>query len=334
MAEAYVLKGQTYLYSIHGWFAIKYKKDLVLDSVRLFANKAVQIDKSSADGYLLLSKCPGDSVLIYLEKALAINENNFEVNRELGAWYEFTDPEKAIRFFKKAARLNPLSIWTPTVYRDIGFTYHNFGNFEKAELYGKKAIELSNNSMIAVEAKRSLTVIYLHWGKADSVLKYANQNIIQEPNALYEIAEAYCNLKNDCAKASELYEKLWSRYNNHSNPHRWAVALMNIGKTKEAKEKISQAFTEYKRGNDSIFYNYNDSYDYAGICALNGDKEKAMEILRKWNWQWGSIYLIQHDKLFDNLRNDKEFKDIVKKALDEKTKLREKIKKMEAAGEL
>jgi hypothetical protein len=59
-----------------------------------------------------------------------------------------------------------------------------------------------------------------------------------------------------------------------------------------------------------------------------------MEILRKWNWQWGSIYLIQHDKLFDNLRNDKEFKDIVKKALDEKTKLREKIRKLEAAGEL
>ncbi len=328
MAEAYVLKGQTYLYSIHGWFAIKYKKDLVLDSVRLFANKAVQIDKSSADGYLLLSKCLGDSVLIYLEKALAINENNFDVNRELGAWYEFTDPEKAIRFFKKAIRLNPLSIWTPSVYGDIGFTYHNFGDFEKAELYGKKAIELSNNSIIAIEAIRFLTIIYLHWGKADSVLKYANQNVNQEPNALYEIAEVYCNLKNDCAKASELYEKLWNRYNNHTNPHRWAVALMSIGKIKEAKEKIEQAFTEYKEKNDTL------SYDYAGICALNGDKAKAMEILRKFDWQWGSIYLIQHDKLFDNLRNDKEFKGIVKKALDEKTKLREKIRKLEKEGKL
>jgi len=45
-------------------------------------------------------------------------------------------------------------------------------------------------------------------------------------------------------------------------------------------------------------------------------------------------YLIKIDPLFDNLRNDKEFKDLVQKALDEKIKLREKIRKMEDAGEL
>jgi len=330
MAEAYVLKGQTYFYSISEWYPLIANRGLILDSMRSLGDKALQNDKSSADAYLLLSRCfnKRDSALTYLEKAHSISANNFDVNRELGQHYSFTDPEKAIRFCKKAIRLNPLSIWTPSVYRDLGFTYHCFGDFEKAELYGKKAIELSNNSMISVEATRGLTITYLHWGKADSVIKYANQNVTQEPNALYEIAEAYCNLKNDCAKASELYEKLWSRYNNHSNPHRWAVALMTIGKTKEAKEKIEQAFTEYKERNDTL------SYDYAGICAMNGDKVKAMEILRKYDWQWGSIYLIRHDKLFDNLRNEKEFKDIVQKALDEKTKLREKIRKLEEKGEL
>ncbi|HEU4861983.1 MAG TPA: tetratricopeptide repeat protein, partial [Chitinophagaceae bacterium] len=169
---------------------------------------------------------------------------------------------------------------------------------------------------------------YLHWGKADSVIKYASQHLDKEPNALYEIAEAYCNLKNDCAKASELYERLWNRYNNHSNPHRWAVALINIGKTKEAKDKIELAIKEYKEKNDTL------SYDYAGICALSGQTARALDILRKFDWQWGSLYLIQYDKLFDNVRNEKEFKDIVRKAHDEKTKLREKIRKMEERGEL
>ena len=330
MAEAYVLKGQTYFYSIYDWFATKAKHDLVLDSVKLLGRKALQIDKSSADAYLLIAKCFNfrDSALLYVEKALAINANSFDANRELGGYYAWTDPEKSIQFCKKAIRLNPLSVWTPLVYRDIGFAYHSFGDFEKAELYAKKAIELSNNSMIATETIRGLTIIYLHWGKADSVMKYANQYLNKEINALYEIAEAYCNIKNDCAKAAELYEKLWSRYNNHSNPHRWAVALMNIGKTKEAKEKIEQAFTEYKEKNDTL------SYDYAGICALKGDKAKALEILRKWDWQWGSPYLIQHDKLFDNIRNEKEFKVILQKALDEKRKLRERIRKMEENGEL
>ena len=330
MAEAYVLKGQTYFYSISDWYSSKVNRDLVLDSMRSLGNTALQIDKFSADAYLLLARCfhRGDSSLIYLEKAFTINPNSFDVNRELGSYYASADPEKAIRMSKKAIRLNPLSIWTPTVYRNLGFTYHNFGEFEKAEFYSKKAIELSNNSMITVEAIRNLTILYLHWGKADSVIKYAGQNVDQEPNVLYEIAEAYCNLKNDCAKASELYERLWKRYNKHSNPHRWAVALMNLGKPKEAKEKIEQARTEYKERQDTL------SYDYAGICAFNGEKAKALDILGKFDWQWGAIYLIQHDKLFDNIRNEKEFKNIVRKAQDEKTRLREKIRKMEERGEL
>jgi TolB-like protein/Flp pilus assembly protein TadD len=333
MAEAYVLKGQTYFYSIYDWYASNAKRDRVLDSVKLLAKIALQIDRSSADAYLLLSRVGrGDSVLTYLQKAIAISPNNFDVNREAGNYYAAHDPEKSIRFSKKAIRLNPLSLWTPLVYRDLGFIYHTFGDFEKAEFYGEKAIELSSNSIIAIEAERGLVITYLHWGKADSALKYANQYLNQNPsretNALYEIAEAYCNLKNDCAKASQLYQELWSRYENHFNIHRWAVALMNIGKTKEAKEKIEHAVKEYKERNDIL------SYDYAGICALNGDKEKAINILSKFDWQWGSPYLIQHDKLFDNIRNEKEFKDILRKALDEKKRLRDRINKMEADGKL
>ncbi|MEO7394767.1 MAG: hypothetical protein ABIU11_07455 [Chitinophagaceae bacterium] len=103
---------------------------------------------------------------------------------------------------------------------------------------------------------------------------------------------------------------------------------MSIGKTKEAEEQINLSIKEYKDKNDTL------SYDYAGICVLNGNKTKALEILRNWDWQWGSSYLIQRDKLFDNIRNDKEFKAILQKALDEKTKLRYKIRKMEENGEL
>jgi class 3 adenylate cyclase/TolB-like protein/Tfp pilus assembly protein PilF len=334
MAEAYVLKGQTLFYSIYDWSSTMARVNLIKDSMRLLANKALQIDRFSSDAYILLSRCfiYGDSALPYLEKALSISVNSFDVNRELGSYFTWHDPEKGIRFCKKAIRLNPISVWTPLIYRDLGSCYRGFGDFENAELYGKKAIELSNNSIIAIVTIRDLTISYLHWGKADSAIKYANLYMNLDPgretNALYEIAEANCNLKNDCAKAAQLYEELWKRYSNHSNLQRWAVALMKIGKTKEANEKIQQAIKAYKAINDTL------SYDYAGICALSGDKVKAMEILRNWDWQWGSIYLIQHDKLFDNLRNDKEFNDLVKNALDEKTKLRERIRKMEAEGRL
>ena len=101
MAEAYVLKGQTYMYRISGW--ADSKGEGVLDSVRTLANKALQIDESSADAYLLLSGCVNsdDSVYMYLEKALAINPNNFDVNRELVACTRGTILKKLFLFAKK-----------------------------------------------------------------------------------------------------------------------------------------------------------------------------------------------------------------------------------------
>jgi len=160
------------------------------------------------------------------------------------------------------------------------------------------------------------------------VIKYGNLYVHQEPNALYEIAEAYCDLKNDCFKATEMYQTLWNRYPNRNNAHRWAVALLNTGKTKEAKEKIALAEKDYRFRNDTL------SYDYAGLCALKGDKQSALRILRQWKWYWGSPYLIQHDKLFDNIRKEPEFKQIVQNALDEQKKVRERIDKMEKEGKL
>jgi TolB-like protein len=329
MAEAYVLKGQTYLYSINDWSAPGHRRRLISDSARMLANRALRIDGSSADAYLLLSQCVNtrDSVISYLKKALVINPNNFDVIRQLASKYAVYDPEKAIPLCKKAIRLSPLSLFTPTVYKDLGFAYHTCGDFQNAELYGKKAIELSNsNSIIWIEAIRVLTITYLHWGKADSVIKYANTYAGREPNALYEIAEAYCNLKNDCAKAAGLYEEMWRNIPNRSNIHRWAVALSNSGHTKEAKEKMALADKEYKAGNDTL------SYDYAGISAFKGNKETTLKILRQFRWDWGSPYLIQHDKLFDNIRNEKEFREILQKALDEKTQMRERIRKSEEEG--
>ena len=55
-----------------------------------------------------------------------------------------------------------------------------------------------------------------------------------------------------------------------------------------------------------------------------GDEKKAYTILNLWgqkyHWPWGSPYLIKFDPLFENLWGDKEFKDMVQAAMDEKAK--------------
>jgi hypothetical protein len=61
-----------------------------------------------------------------------------------------------------------------------------------------------------------------------------------------------------------------------------------------------------------LYYTY---YDLAGVYAFRGEKEKAYENLRSFNQRqrmplWMAI-LIKNDPLFDNMRNEPEFQQIV-----------------------
>jgi hypothetical protein len=70
-----------------------------------------------------------------------------------------------------------------------------------------------------------------------------------------------------------------------------------------------------------------------------GNKEAAYKILRKppegyWVWRQGFPYLAKTDPLFDNLRNDAEFKVLVQNALNAKAKEKDRIRRLEAEGKL
>ncbi len=332
MAEGYVLKAKTLLFKYNNRYADPFPG--LLDSVMSVGQKALSLNSNSVDALIILASYyqnRGDqkSTELFLQKGLAISPNNFEVNWELGKYYTVSDPEKSVHFLKKSLRLNPLSVWTPLVYQNLGNTYLAISDFEKAELYFKKTIALSSNSSATAFAIFGLAVTYQRMNKADSVFKYADWGIrLGDNNTIYFKAETYCYLKDDCAKAAELYEDLWNKIHEHTNEHRWAIALWKAGKKSDLAQQLFDSSFAREKVNHPI------SYDLAGMYAYKGDKENAYRILKEIDWEWGMPYLIKIDPLFDNLRNDKEFKDLVQKALDEKTKLREKIRKMEEAGEL
>ena len=143
-------------------------------------------------------------------------------------------------------------------------------------------------------------------------------------------------MKNDCSKAIKFYEES-AKTDSNNNLHRWGVALWKSGKKEDALRLMNKSISIYKKLDSLGRINFAE-YDMAGVYAFMGDKKTAYEILNAWqqrtHWPWGSPYLIKIDPLFDNLRNDKEFKDLVQKALEEKTKLKEKIQKMDERGEL
>ena len=82
---------------------------------------------------------------------------------------------------------------------------------------------------------------------------------------------------------------------------------------------------------------YEIFYENAGIYSFLGKKKLAYKYLEKFDetnrWE-DKIYFIQMDPLFDNIRDDEEFKTIINKELEENRKIREEIARLEAAGEL
>ncbi len=71
------------------------------------------------------------------------------------------------------------------------------------------------------------------------------------------------------------------------------------------------------------------------VYAFRGDRNEALNYLTEYanlgfSFGWHDFILI--DPFFESLRDDPEFKAIVKKAQDEKTALRAQVRQMEADG--
>ena len=116
-----------------------------------------------------------------------------------------------------------------------------------------------------------------------------------------------------------------------------------LGKTVEAEqiftEEIQQLESELANEQRNIFrgLSYYELIDLSRIHAFQGNKKQALKYLAEYAkrgfwYGWHDFILI--DPFFEKLRDDPEFKAIVKQAQQEKASLREQVRQMEARGEL
>ena len=124
-----------------------------------------------------------------------------------------------------------------------------------------------------------------------------------------------------------------------NNAHRVAIILWMNGKKDEAMEyfnkQISYCNESMKRKDP--YGNSDAAYDLAGVYAVLGNKEEAYRWLREYEKTGlgaGLHEYIKFDPLFDNLRNDGEFKEIVKRVNDKAAEIREEIDRLEEKGEI
>jgi TolB-like protein len=342
LAEAYVLKARAY------WIANGIKQffsENFMDTVKLLCLKALKIDNNSVDALVQLSEYYTHTgrkglALEDLQKAIAISPNSFAANLAFGKGNPdlYYDPIRSIQCLRKALKLDPLSVWTPEVYNAIAYQYLFICDYNKSQLYSNRVLELEQTTVAASKAYWCLVVSNNRLGNGDKCIELAEKwNKIDSSEAFYHMAEAYCYLKKDYVKGIQVYEHYFKISPLHINSHRWAIALYKTGKQKEALALFNKSLEQYKKLSSLGRFD-SAQYDVAGVYAFMGDKKRAYNILKLWgakeHWPWGSPNFIKFDPLFENLWPEKEFKDLVQSALDEKTKLKEKIQKMDERGEL
>ena len=323
-ADAYFILTRILLYS---------DRQSVLDSVLTYCDMGIELDPNAIEGYILKAeyfarKKDRIAALSYFEKALSINAKSYEANRRIA---EFVDaPERKLQYLNRALKIDPYSIWTPFVYDRMAWTYLTVCDFERCERYLKKGLSIAPESGIRSELLFLTGVMYISWNKPDSAIKYATQILeINDQQGNYQIAESY-RLKNDFQRSSYYFQKTWEKYPTHTYSHRWGYALYRVGVHQEGIKKCRESLEHLLTSPDEG----STAYDIAGIYAFLNEKEKAISTLKKSSWEFGAPYLIENDALFDNIKDDHRFKAIVKEIQDVKAAQRDRIRSMEASGEI
>ena len=300
-----------------------------LDSARILAELALTYDNDEAEANVILGdyyreKGDGESALQEYNKALRVNPNSWEAYRGKAYLNVSDDYVVFLENAQKAASLvhgqerqlilrdlftgivsagftdlamEILKLNTDTLmhYVALGHIEEVTGNYIKSVEYYKKASSMDSSRtgfLLTNEILNSIGAVNMFAGYFEESLKYYKKYIA--------LLEARGQI-------------------DYNNMHRVGYVYERNGYSKEAEYYFN---LQMERCNDLIksdrphaqkYYTY---YDRAGIYAFRGEKEKAYKDLRIFNQRqqqglW-MVTLIKHDPLFDRIRNEPEFQQIIR----------------------
>jgi len=323
-ARAYVGMAQVY-WNKHYWET--YMSENFLDSVLILANKALSIDDKLGEAYTTRGryydqKDQDEQAVEEYDKALKINPSSWEVYYEKGELYAYDDFVKAIDNYQKAASLNRGSE-LPTILTDISFAFEHAGFKAQCEYYATEALMLDGDSSqyYFVLANHELC-----WGNFEKSLGIALKANELNSDNIHNLGEniAFNYILLDKSDESLKYYKQYFEKSKAQGVlsitymHRIGYAYWKNGYKKEAEYYFSKQI-EYcnkaiklGRKNRNQLFSY---YDLACVYAFRGEKGKAYENLRNLSQikvapLWLVTY-IKHDPLFDSIKDEPEFQQII-----------------------
>jgi TolB-like protein len=305
-----------------------------LDSALYFADKALAYDKKSADAYAVKGlyywyKGNRKKALEEYNTALKFNPELWQAYRGKGILFIDNEPVRSIKNFQKAASLANGSD-LKMILSEMVIAYLWAGFTETAKKYNNETLRLFEDSVMFFI---NLGAIESQQGNSENAVKYYTSASIADPDFTnflwfyYDVnrqlgynhlfAGNYVESLTYFQKWIDLLEK--SGEISYNGMQRVAYSYWKNGFTEEAEYYFDLQMdhcnklikSEHPWSQNLFAY-----YDRAGIHAFRGNNEEAYKDLRIFNqitqvplWM---VSLIKTDPLFDNLRKDAEFQQIVR----------------------
>ena len=329
-----------------------YFSDNFLDSVLVLAEKALSLDPKLEDAYFIrgkyfMEKNEISKALEDVNRSLEINPNYWEAYAALGYTYCWisVDLVKALENVEKAVKINRGTGLT-NLYRQLAFIYAGAGFEDKARQFSENAFELDQDSVSYYLSLGTQQQYFRNYQLAQKYLEQAYQidpndkDLLRRLGGNYLFLRKYRESLDYYLKWDSLMMQLGER--DLGEVHRIGLAYSRTGNRAEGERyfKIQEqnCLESIERDRD-FSQNKRAHYDLAAVYAFEGKKEEAFKYLNEFEkikaiplW-W--LNLMKDDELFDSIRQDDRFQDLL---LEMETKYQaehERVRKwLEQKGEI
>jgi tetratricopeptide (TPR) repeat protein len=210
----------------------------------------------------------------------------------------------ADKFYTRAHLMDPAD---PTPLRYMGENYrHNIGDWNKARTTFETILNIPADSLSRSVALHGLGKMTIHDGEFKKGLALMEQAIAEYPLALaYRNLAVYWNSEGNPAKGNEYTEQALAL--DPKDPYNLVFAAVFMAANGKKEEALKIA-----RDNVNLMP---ASYNLAAIYAQNGQREKALSLLRRHFFQYERYQAVREkemmearvDAVFDSIRADQAF---------------------------
>ena len=300
-----------------------------LDSILVLTDKALSCDDQLSVAYKLRGdyfgfKGMNDQAIESYDQAIKFNPNNNGAYVGKGRVYESKDIVRSLENYHKAALLHrgPESTW---VLNSLGETYLDLGFKDKHQYYLKEVLKLNDDSIdyyIGLNQSEYLDDNYpkaIEYSLKGYAIDSTNTDILISLgitllyNRQFEHSLTYCEkyIENREARNQVIFGRHWIGYAYWRNGYKLKGEYYVNERIKyiEGIKKQSPKIPKIERW---VYIDLGSAY------AAKGDKEQAYMNLRMFNQAEGidafNIIILRNDPLFDSIRNEPEFQQILKDA--------------------